>query len=791
MFRRLSIKAKLIIINLIVIIPVTVLGIINIRLDFDKSIEYVMNTKLDLAQAISSSLMNYIGEVWIKGQDISTYIVSNPDLPPDDINQYLKKLMDHQDVIQTITWLNPKGVVLNSSRDDLLQVSLCHREYIKKIIQGEDTCISNIIVSLSTGDPILPVSVGIRNEDELVGIMLLVINIQKLGEKFDKYCFQQGDIFQFIDGNGKILYHSSIPDIYLTGYQLSKNDPIRNSLKGKTIKIKELKNKDMQRMCISYPIEKIGWAVTISSRYDMALNQEYSNMIYWIIALMAVVGSSITAAFFLNGYIRKPMLKLRSAAKIVASGDYTVRTGIDGKDEIAVTAKVFDTMVGVLKDKISDLKLRETQLEQSNKALIEAKAEADKANFAKSKFLSNMSHEIRTPVNGIIGFVDIMLRTEISEIQKSYLTHMKLASNMLLIIINDILDYSKIQSGKLTLDESPFRLSELIEETVALVYHKAYEKGVTLSKTIREDIPPVLVGDPIRLKQIIANILSNSVKFTDQGYIHIDVTACTTKHQIQSDFVEQAEVIKDSNSMDSYKKAYSLEDSKIILHFRITDTGCGISKENQDIIFKPFTQDRSNQSKNHGGTGLGLTICYELVKIMDGEIGVISEVGKGSTFYFTVTVEPYIQIQDRNEKPFDVNKDKETRSTINHHKLRVLLVEDNEINIMVAKEHLNFDHIICDVAEDGSIALQYMENEVYDIIFMDCQMPVMDGFQTTREIRRREKENKRKSTPIIALTANIFSEEVDKCKAAGMDDYISKPFTREDILKVFHKYLNE
>jgi CheY-like chemotaxis protein len=243
--------------------------------------------------------------------------------------------------------------------------------------------------------------------------------------------------------------------------------------------------------------------------------------------------------------------------------------------------------------------------------------------------------------------------------------------------------------------------------------------------------------------------------------------------------------------MDSYKKAYSLEDSKIILHFRITDTGCGISKENQDIIFKPFTQDRSNQSKNHGGTGLGLTICYELVKIMDGEIGVISEVGKGSTFYFTVTVEPYIQIQDRNEKPFDVNKDKETRSTINHHKLRVLLVEDNEINIMVAKEHLNFDHIICDVAEDGSIALQYMENEVYDIIFMDCQMPVMDGFQTTREIRRREKENKRKSTPIIALTANIFSEEVDKCKAAGMDDYISKPFTREDILKVFHKYLNE
>jgi signal transduction histidine kinase/ActR/RegA family two-component response regulator len=731
-------------------------GFISIRENFDRSIESELQAKIELAHSISVSLTNYIEEIWIREQDVSTYIVSNPNLSSDQINQYLMELMKHQDVIQTITWLNPEGCVLNSSRKEMLNLSLNHRDYVKAIQDGKDKYVSSMVFSVISGKPILPVAVGIRKFGELKGIMLMIINIQELGKKFTGFNLNEGDLFQFIDSSGTILYQNNKPDIYSSEYKISKNEPGWKALYGEIVKTKKIssENSETPRMCVEYPIEAIG-CITISSRYDVVLKDDYINLKIWAIALLIVVAFSIAITFYLDSYIRRPLAKLRHTADILSEGDFTARANILGNDEIATTSVVFDNMADELCIMISDLKMREQELEKSNLALQEAKVEAEEANLAKSKFLANMSHEIRTPLNGMLGFLDILSRTDLSSNQLNYIAKIKLTSNMLLGTINDILDYSKIQSGKLRIEEIPFNLIDLIEETLLLISYNVEEKGLIVNKYIQEDIPVMMTGDPFRLKQVLINILTNAVKFTEDGSIDLYVSAQRTN-------------------------------GKTIINFSIKDTGCGISKKNLEAIFEPFTQDNDNKSRHYSGSGLGLSICNELVKMMGGNIGVESELGKGSTFYFSINVSNNQLNYDKKgiEKDYDADDTKH----FSENQYKILLVEDNEINVMVAQEFLMLNNVSCDVAENGLIALEYFDRNSYDIIFMDCQMPVMDGYVATKEIRKRETGINH--TPIVAITAFAFSDEKDKCIDAGMDDYISKPFTRDDFHRICQKYLN-
>jgi len=522
--------------------------------------------------------------------------------------------------------------------------------------------------------------------------------------------------------------------------------------------------------------------------------------------------------------------------------------------------------------------------------IIKAKEQAEAATLMKSQFLANMSHEIRTPMNGILGFLELLQRTPLSTEQKDYIHEAKTSSEMLLYLINDILDFSKIEAGKLTVENTNFKLRTIVEDTVSTLVPKAFEKNLELHTLIQATVPENVVGDPARLRQILNNLLSNAVKFTAKGEINVTVD-CVSANTRQA-----------------------------LLRFEVQDTGIGLSEESLHKLFSPFVQADASTTRKFGGTGLGLAISKELVKLMHGDISVESEVGRGSTFAFTIlvetpadTTEPIVHqkltgitvlVVDDNENSrhilrsylenvgcnvleaasaekaitailmnLQINDDNPINLAIidlqmpgmngyqlattlqriprakdiklillasaaeeaatsmtkyhgfsgsiskpvrrdellhcvtwvlgfkteftttaeimttsiateeqNYPQPKILLVEDNHVNRKIFIAMLKEYHLTCDIAVDGSEALVAIATTDYDIIFMDCQMPVMDGYESATEIRKLE--GSEKHTLIVAMTANAMEGDRAKCLAAGMDEYISKPIHFETLFNL-------
>jgi signal transduction histidine kinase len=384
--------------------------------------------------------------------------------------------------------------------------------------------------------------------------------------------------------------------------------------------------------------------------------------------------------------------------------------------------------------------------------LIRSKEMAEASAKAKAIFLANISHEIRTPMNGIIGMIDILKRTPLTAEQHEYIDIIGISGENLLMIINDVLDFSKIEAGQITFEHIRFNLSDEINEVVKILRYKAIQKNLDLSFEVATDVPPLLIGDPLRLKQVLINLCNNSIKFTEQGFVHVSV------------------------------KLVSRNECAVRLQFDVKDTGIGISPENQQKLFKSFSQADVSTTRKFGGTGLGLAISKNLVHLMGGEIGIISEEGKGAIFHFDG--EFGIAGQDLSEAETQELED----SVYRERKLKILLAEDNVINQKVAILNLQkLGHSVI-VVPDGIQAIERFITELPDVIFMDVHMPVMDGVEATHKIREWESANKiANRVPIVAMTANILKSDKDLFVAAGMDDYLSKPFNVSELVRLLDR----
>ncbi|MBF0297221.1 MAG: PAS domain S-box protein [Oligoflexia bacterium] len=397
------------------------------------------------------------------------------------------------------------------------------------------------------------------------------------------------------------------------------------------------------------------------------------------------------------------------------------------------------------------LKRSNEQLEQTLSSVQQLAFKAEAANIAKGEFLANISHEFRTPLNGIIGITDILLSTELDEQQKKYLSISKHCSELLLALINDILDISKIEARKLELENIIFSPIDLINTTNELFKVKAKDKNITFSIMGQNNLPQSLKGDRKKLQQILNNLISNAFKFTEKGYIVL--------------------------SIQNISESDSKTDNKITLRFEIKDTGIGISKTTQEKLFTPFTQADGSTSRKYGGTGLGLSISKKLVHLMSGNIGLESCEEKGSTFWFTAVFEKSLNLND------DTNTDKQLISSanfdiknINISNLKIVVADDSFINQLVIGELFKKNNFKTDIVSNGKELLKIMQVNSYDLLFIDCYMPEIDGFEATRRIRNGEARDIHKNIPIIAITAATSPADKKKCLAAGMNDILAKPF---------------